>query len=134
MFSGSTVLERVSSKVHKFRGKLSFENDKIKVTILEGMLTDGASIPRIFWTIIGCPLDGKYSGSALIHDGLYGSHKTSKEIADKLFDEMLRDNGVGRFRRKLMYWAVKYFGSKAYYGKTKAQITKMKQYVMVELK
>ena len=134
MFSGKTVLERIDSTVYELKSSLSFENEKYKVTIKSGLMTDGASIPKIFWSIIGCPLNGKYVGSALIHDGLYASHILSKEESDLLFLDMMKDNGVAKWRRKLMYYAVKYFGKSSYYGKTEKIITEAQNYVTLTIK
>lgn len=134
MFNGKTILERISSTEYKFIGNLSFENDKYIVTIKKGLTTDGASIPRLFWTIIGCPLSGKYVGSALIHDGLYGSHALSKEESDILFLEMMAANKVGFIKRNLMYLAVKIGGKSAYYGKTDEYIKEASKYVSIKEK
>lgn len=133
-FSGKTILERIDSVNYKLKSSLSFENDTFKVTIKDGLLTDGASIPKIFWSIIGCPLNGKYVGSALIHDGLYGSHKLSKQMSDKLFLDMMKHNGVGKIRRTLMYLAVKFGGSSAYKDKTPEYIEETSKYVDVIIK
>lgn len=131
MFNGTTILERINSSEYKFIGNLSYENDKYIVTIKKGLMTDGASIPRLFWSIIGCPLSGKYVGSALIHDGLYGSHALNKEESDKLFLEMMQHNNVGYIKRNLMYLAVKYGGKHAYYDKTDDYIKKTSKYVVI---
>jgi len=114
MFEGKTILERLNTKEYQMRSTLSFENDKYKVVVAQGFVTDGASIPRLFWGIIGCPLRGKYVGSAIIHDGLYASHRLSKSEADKFFLEMMKHNGVGVIRRYAMYYAVKIFGRSSY--------------------
>ena len=42
-----------------------------KVVIHAGFLFDGASIPRIFWTMLGLTPHGVMDGPALIHDFLY---------------------------------------------------------------
>lgn len=131
MFSGKTILERIDSDVYKLKSSLTYENDQYKVTIKSGLLTDGASIPKVLWSIIGCPMNGKYVGSALIHDGLYASHALSKEESDLLFLDMMKDNGVTEWRRTLMYYAVKFFGSSAYNSKTADYITETQNYVTV---
>ncbi len=33
-----------------------------------GVQVDGASIPRVFWSIIGAPFTGKYRDASVIHD------------------------------------------------------------------
>ena len=34
----------------------------------KGHSTDGASIPRVFWTVVGAPFEGSYRNAAVIHD------------------------------------------------------------------
>src|SRR5882762_321050 len=34
----------------------------------KGYSTDGASIPRAFWTVVGAPFEGNYRNAAVIHD------------------------------------------------------------------
>lgn len=134
MFKGKTVLERLSSTEYKLKSSLTYENDDLKVTVKNGLITDGASIPRAFWTIIGCPLMGKYVGSALIHDGLYASEGTTRQEADALFEEMLKDNGVDIIRRKLMYWAVRAGGRFPWSKHTPEGVAEASQFVTVKRK
>jgi hypothetical protein len=63
-----------------------------------GFETDGASIPRLLWRLLGHPLQGLTIGPAVVHDALYRSHMTSRRHADAVFYRLLRVNGV---------WAVK---------------------------
>ena len=37
----------------------------------KGLHTDGASIPRVFWRLIGSPLMGKYRRACIFHDAGY---------------------------------------------------------------
>lgn len=80
-----------------------------------GNITDGASIPRFFWRVIGPPMAGPYLPAAIIHD-MYceKAHtltgKEAKELrlaADKLFFEMLECLGLSRLKCKLMYYGVR---------------------------
>ena len=134
MFTGKTILERISSKEYMLKSSLTYENEEFKVTIKKGLITDGASIPKAFWSIIGCPLSGKYVGSALIHDGLYGSHLLSKEESDRLFLDMMKHNGVGAIKRNLMYWAVKVGGRSAYNATSAESAIENAEFVSVKRK
>lgn len=85
------------------------------ITVPKGFVTDFASVPRIFWNIL--PPTGKHSFAAIVHDWLYykGEVKPgvpcTKSFADQVFKEALREAGVNKVCRNLMYWAVKYFGN-----------------------
>lgn len=80
------------------------------VMIREGFLTDGASIPRVFWRAVGHPMTGDYIGPAVVHDALYAAKLTRRDIADRIFYELLLVYGVGMVRASIMYAAVRMCG------------------------
>jgi len=85
-----------------------------------GMLTDGASIPRFAWRIVGSPWTGRYLRAAIIHDAGYNGkllsgpvdgilescEMTRKEI-DELFYRLMLARGVGKRRAWAMHRAVR---------------------------
>lgn len=82
-----------------------------------GVQTDLASIPRIYWTLF--PKVGKQDKAAVIHDGGYGHYlvtehgdriRTAKHVADNLFLEGMRAEGVNRLSARIMFTGVKFFG------------------------
>jgi len=81
-----------------------------EMIVPKGMLTDGASIPRIFWTLVGSPYQPRHLKAAIIHDYLYlkheGKRKARKE-ADDLFYCILREDGVNKVRSWLMWAALR---------------------------
>ena len=91
------------------------------IVVPEGFRFDGASIPRGLWSLVGHPLNGKHIKAAVVHDYLYflGGDKEDKIFADKMFLRHLKQNGVSKTRRMLMYWAVKYFGSGSFRWRVK---------------
>ncbi|EJO2706043.1 DUF1353 domain-containing protein [Salmonella enterica] len=82
------------------------ENDVIEVPA--GFVTDLASVPRIFWVLL--PPDGKYAKAAIIHDYLYDNALRTKKEADKIFLDGMTVLGVPKWKRIIMYWAVRMFG------------------------
>jgi hypothetical protein len=87
------------------------------VVIPTGFLSDGASIPRIFWSIFS-PF-GLYLKAALIHDFLYS--KDSDELfpcdratADLIFKEAMFNLGIGWIKRETIYRAVRLGGWMSY--------------------
>jgi hypothetical protein len=82
------------------------------IDVLDGTLTDFASVPRIFWPLI--PKDGRHTQAAVLHDFLYKSHLKSKEEADKIFLEAMGVLGVKPWRQQIMYWSVVLFGKSAW--------------------
>jgi len=79
-----------------------------------GFVTDGASIPRFLWRVFGHPFQAKFLRAAVIHDYLLAKALYTKEIADEIFYIILLQDGVGKRKAKLMYWAVRKFGKGNY--------------------
>lgn len=79
---------------------------KDQMTIPEGYEFDGASIPRVFWTIIGPPFSPRFMEASLVHDYLCNI-KYDREAADKKFKHLLRKAGVSSWRASAMYSAVR---------------------------
>jgi endonuclease G len=77
-----------------------------------GLEFDGASIPPLFWLLLGSPFTGKYRKAAVIHDTLCYLRDRSSAEAHFVFFECARALGVGRFRAWCMYKALMIGGSK----------------------
>ena len=59
-----------------------------------GRVVDGASIPSVFWSIIGAPYTGKYRDASVIHDYYCETHRGMEGCAEGVLDGMLA-RGVG---------------------------------------
>lgn len=68
---------------------------------------DGASIPRVFWTLVGSPYSPKFMRASLVHDFLYYRTDVSAKCNDKVFYSVLREDGVSTIKAKIMYYAVR---------------------------
>lgn len=77
-----------------------------------GLPTDGASIPSVFWPIVGHPYEGPYLNAAVIHD--YYCIKQNRyrkwEDVHRVFYDAMLSNGVNNLKAKLMFFAVRRFG------------------------
>ncbi|WP_229996560.1 DUF1353 domain-containing protein, partial [Escherichia coli] len=78
------------------------------IYVPEGYVTDLASVPRILWSVF--PPHGRYAKAAIIHDWLYDNALRTKAEADRIFLDAMKVLGVPRWRRVLMYAAVRLFG------------------------
>lgn len=85
-------------------------------TVPEMHVTDGASIPRPLWALIGSPFTGRYRVPAVLHDAAYACVGITKADADRMFYEAMREAGVGAMLAGLMWAAVKVFGGPAWRG------------------
>lgn len=84
-----------------FEFYLSDDNSDV-ISVPAGFITDLASVPRIFWTLL--PPDGKYAKAAIIHDYLYDNALRTKKEADKTFLDGMTVPGVPKWKRTIMYW------------------------------
>lgn len=96
------------------------KDKSVYVEVPKDYLSDGASVPRIVWSISGLTPDGLIRAAALIHDYLY-EHKGeifvnaekvtySKKEIDILFKEIMIKSGVPWIRAQAAYFAVRSFG------------------------
>jgi hypothetical protein len=78
-----------------------------------GMVTDGASVPRLLWSVL--PAWGRYSRAAVIHDRLCDLINAgtphvlapTRRIADRIFLDAMKVSGVNRLVGLAMYGAVR---------------------------
>lgn len=87
---------------------------RVWVTVPEGYLTDGASVPRLLWSLI--PPWGQYGQAAVVHDLLCEYLQVVTEAGelsaitraecDQLFLEAMRVLGVPALRRNTMHAGV----------------------------
>jgi len=81
------------------------KNMQYKFKIPKGYCYDGASIPRMFWRVIGSNTDNRYLIPALIHDILCEHHEyvnNDRSFSTNIFNALLECSKVGRFKRFFM--------------------------------
>lgn len=103
-----------------------------QIKLLKGFDFDAASIPQVFWSIIGSPFTGNYTTPAAIHDGLYAGEILDRKVCDDMFLDLMKQYKVSYVRRYSMYWAVRLGGGKVWRGHTKEEVEKYKEFVNVE--
>ncbi len=103
-----------------------------RIAVPSGFTYDGASVPRIAWSITGIRPDGLLRAAAAVHDWIYqwkgqlprGSHafridefpwqdaigRWRRKDCDRLFGRMMREAGVPSVKRKMAYLAVRLLG------------------------
>ena len=77
-------------------------------TVPKGFITDFASVPRCFWSLI--PPMGRYGKAALLHDYLYNTKSVSRREADRIFLKTMLMMEVPKWKAYVMYVAVRVFG------------------------
>jgi hypothetical protein len=71
---------------------------------------DGASIPGVFWSIMGAPYTGKYREASVIHDYYCATRSRHWKAVHKVFLDGMLARGVDNVKAQLMYLAVYRFG------------------------
>ena len=96
---------KVTLKDLKKKKTYSFE-------IPKGYCYDGATIPRLFWRIIGPNTDNKFLIAALIHDVLCENHDyvlCDRKFSTRVFNALLEASDVFPIKRFFMKNSVDFF-------------------------
>ena len=86
-----------------------------RLVIPEGWEFDGASIPKMFWSIIGKPTARKFRLASMVHDWLYGI-RFERKTSDELFRKILKAEGVWNLKANVMWAAVRVGGHVIYHS------------------
>ena len=76
----------------------------------KGSIVDGASIPQVFWAVVGGPFEGQYRNASVVHDVACVKRSEKWEDVHRMFYYAMRAGGVSESRAALMYAAVYKFG------------------------
>lgn len=110
-----------------------WRDDKLrhKIIVPCGNESDGASVPRLAWTLAGITPDGLIRAAALVHDLMYAmkgeiqlyfqagpnsddwkrvKRTFSRRQADDLFHQIMREAGIGPIKAYAAYRMVRIFG------------------------
>jgi len=91
---GTLYLSRFKDPVYFLTKPISWEPDQTqapyeRVTVPKGFVTDFASIPRLFWSLLRP--DGDYVYAAIIHDYLYWTQMRTRRESDQIFEFAMQD-------------------------------------------
>lgn len=89
-----------------------YQVDDLIIKVPKGFESDLASTPQIFKNILNS-YGKNYTRAAIVHDYLYSKNCTlniSRKKADEIFLAIMKERGVGVFKRNLMYYSVRLFG------------------------
>ena len=95
-----------------FKVNSNTQAKRIWIEVPADYVTDLASVPRVLWSIF--PPHGRYAKAAIVHDYLYSNALGTKQWADSVFLEAMTVLNVPRWRRTVMYLAVRLFGRGKY--------------------
>lgn len=79
-----------------------------------GLVINGASIPRPFWSFIGGPYEGKYRNASVVHDAACVAKDAGWAEVHQMFYEACRCGGMPEYDAKVLYCAVYNWGPRWY--------------------
>ena len=123
-----TTLEKISINKFPFENKVALKvvlcdyikNKEYEFSIRKDYCWDGATIPRLFWRLIGSKTESEFLIPSMIHDVLCENHSyvnNDRYFADKVFERLLYVSGVPAFNRWLMFHSVDNFQKFCDWGK-----------------
>ena len=101
----------------------------VVVHVAPGFRTDGASIPRLLWRILGSPYDPDVIADAIAHDALYRGEIVPRKDADAAFLALMAENGVRRRKRRLLWFGVRLFGWITWLRHTPEGVTEARRHI-----
>jgi Protein of unknown function (DUF1353) len=110
-FRGTLQVEPLADGVNvKLVGPFGYVDAKGRAwDVPAGAVTDGASIPRVFWVSYP-PFTGKYRQAAVIHDHYCSIKSRSWQDTHNVFYEAMLTAGEDSRAAKVMWAAVYHFG------------------------
>lgn len=88
------------------------KNKNYKLEIPAYYYYDGATIPRIFWRVIGSNTDNSFLIAAMVHDYICEKHScvdNDRHFSTEVFNALLTTSDVPAFKRYLMKHSVDFF-------------------------
>jgi uncharacterized membrane protein YgcG len=80
-------------------------NDK-RWDVPKDAIVDGASIPRVLWTLIGGPFEGKYRNASIIHDWYCDLRSRPWKQVHRMFFDAMITSSVPTKKARLLYAGV----------------------------
>lgn len=100
------------TKEVSWKPNASQSGDLPKVTVPIGFVTDFASIPRPFWSLLRP--DGNYAYAAVVHDYLYWTQSLSRDQSDLIFKLAMQDFEIDALTVSAIFEAVHRGGASAW--------------------
>lgn len=123
---GSLRLQRFPEPIYALTSPIGWKpssathRDLKPVMVPTGFVTDFASVPSIFWSVL--PRDGVYVYAAVLHDYLYWVQDRERESVDRVLRACMEEFSVDAVSRQAVYWGVRAGGGFAWSSNAKAKV------------
>lgn len=81
----------------------------------QGSVINGASIPRLLWSVVGGPFEGKYRNASIVHDVACERKEYPHHAVHRMFYDACLAGGVETSEADRLYYAVAMFGPRWVY-------------------
>lgn len=105
----------------------------MRLRVLEGGGSDGASIPWFLQTAFTPRFDKATFAQAWVHDHLYAARLVSRSMADWIFYQQLLAGGVHPTKARAYYLAVYTCGWRTWQKHTALSVAEARQYARIEV-
>lgn len=106
------ILKKPYKNVEDLGIEVFYKQQLYSFMIPKGYLFDGASIPRVFWRLIGANTDNSFLIAAMVHDFMCENHgvvNNDRYLSTLIFNALLEVGGVCGVKRWLMKHSVDNF-------------------------
>lgn len=128
-FPAQPIIEGQNSGMWRLMDDYCVDLHGWALIINRGFEFDGASIPRICWRMVGHPMQLPMLAAAITHDALYASEIVAREIADRIFRDLMQELGIGWAKRNAVYFAVRSFGGLVWRNHTQQSVDEARESV-----
>lgn len=97
-------------------------------TAPSGAVVDGASIPQVFWSILGGPYEGEYRDASIVHDHECFIRLRPWRDVHRMFHQACLAGGVRPLKARLMYAAVYLFGPRWTLTSKRSRLAPLRSY------
>jgi len=107
-FKGELIGKNIWINLEQFVYHVGSYPSKEIIIVPIGYITDFATVPRIFWTVIS-PVD-RHAKAAVIHDFLYDYPECySRKEIDEIFLEALNVLDIKSWKKNCLFYGVRLF-------------------------
>ena len=102
----------INKRLLKVRLTDNKKNKRYEFEIPKYYCFDGASIPRLFWRVIGSNTDNKFLVASMVHDVLCENHNyvdNDRKFSTQVFNALLESSEVNPFQRFCMKNSVNFY-------------------------
>ena len=122
--NGGVSITKLTDRLYRLNDPITADDGRL-ITAKAGYITDGASIPRFLWALVGSPWTGYYTRAAIIHDLLCERRcyddgtPISRADADYIFFQICIADGERPIKSIVLYIGVRIGGLSGWKRKRK---------------